>query len=51
MGNLEKLLGDLSNTTSTFNVELTAEENAKKKAEQAERDLENGGTKNEDFKK
>lgn len=38
MGNLEKLLGDLSNTTSTFNVERTAKENAEIKAKQDKND-------------
>lgn len=42
MGNLEQLLGNLSNTTSTFSVEKTAEQNAKIKAEQEKRNLENG---------
>ena len=42
MGNLEQLLGDLSNTTSTFSVEKTAEQNAKIKAEQEKKDKKEG---------
>lgn len=38
MGNLEQLLGNLSNTTSTFNVEKTAKENAEIKAKQEKKD-------------